>query len=189
LSWNWLPQRRSHRRASMFRAAPSTSLVLKKSFRVHAPFAFVWPVGARGMMTPERGVLLPGVDRDPAGGDGVGGDSARAAERGCGPGPQAHRPDGSRSGSVSPACPVCPACRQAGDRQAAGRGAQGQVLDFVRFLTAKTAQGGLETALLSETVLSRDWLRPEEDEAWRDEGGRGEAGLVVEEYLRAQGRS
>ena|SRR5829696_5050442 len=25
-----------------------------------------------------------------------------------------------------------------------------------------------ETALLSERVLARDWLRPEEDEAWRD---------------------
>lgn len=43
-----------------------------------------------------------------------------------------------------------------------------EVLDFVRFLKAKTARWGLETALLSETVLSRDWLRPEEDEAWRD---------------------
>jgi len=43
-----------------------------------------------------------------------------------------------------------------------------EVLDFVRFLKAKTIQGELETALLSETVLSRDWLRPEEDEAWRD---------------------
>ena len=26
----------------------------------------------------------------------------------------------------------------------------------------------LETALLSETALRKDWLRPEEDEAWRD---------------------
>ncbi len=43
-----------------------------------------------------------------------------------------------------------------------------EVLDFVRFLKSKAAQGRLETALLSETVLGRDWLRPEEDEAWRD---------------------
>jgi hypothetical protein len=41
-----------------------------------------------------------------------------------------------------------------------------QVLDFVRFLKMKAAQ--LETALLSESTLSKDWLRPEEDEAWRD---------------------
>jgi len=43
-----------------------------------------------------------------------------------------------------------------------------EVLDFVRFLKAKASQEGLETAVLSEPVLSRDWLRPEEDEAWRD---------------------
>jgi len=33
-----------------------------------------------------------------------------------------------------------------------------EVRDFVRFLKAKTAPGGLETALLSKTVLSRDWM-------------------------------
>ena len=27
---------------------------------------------------------------------------------------------------------------------------------------------GLETYLLSEAALAKDWLRPEEDEAWRD---------------------
>ena len=43
-----------------------------------------------------------------------------------------------------------------------------EVLDFVRFLKVKVAQEGLETTLLSEPVLGRDWLRPEEDEAWRD---------------------
>jgi len=43
-----------------------------------------------------------------------------------------------------------------------------EVLDFLRFLKSKAAQQGLETALLSEPVLSRDWMRPEEDEAWRD---------------------
>jgi hypothetical protein len=42
-----------------------------------------------------------------------------------------------------------------------------EVLDFVRFLKGKIAQKRLETALLSEPSLSRDWLRPEEDEAWR----------------------
>ena len=27
---------------------------------------------------------------------------------------------------------------------------------------------GLETYLLSESALAKDWLRPEEDEAWKD---------------------
>jgi hypothetical protein len=43
-----------------------------------------------------------------------------------------------------------------------------EVLDFVRFLKGKADQERLETALLSETALGKDWLRPEEDEAWRD---------------------
>lgn len=43
-----------------------------------------------------------------------------------------------------------------------------EVLDFIRFLKTKLARGALETALLSEAALSRDWLRPEEEEAWRD---------------------
>ncbi len=43
-----------------------------------------------------------------------------------------------------------------------------EVLDFVRFLKAKAAQEGLETAVLSEGTLARDWLRPEEDEAWQE---------------------
>ena len=43
-----------------------------------------------------------------------------------------------------------------------------QVLDFVRSLKSKSTRGSLETALFSETVLRMDWLKPEEDEAWRD---------------------
>ena len=43
-----------------------------------------------------------------------------------------------------------------------------EVLDFVRFLKSKLSQGRIETAFLSETALGKDWLRPEEDEAWRD---------------------
>lgn len=42
-----------------------------------------------------------------------------------------------------------------------------EVLDFVRFLKAKTAQERMEMALLSEEVLRKDWLKPEEDEAWQ----------------------
>ncbi|HUS88974.1 MAG TPA: hypothetical protein VMW91_06335 [Desulfosporosinus sp.] len=41
-------------------------------------------------------------------------------------------------------------------------------MDFVRFLKTRAAQGKLDTALLSENVLGKDWLRPEEDEEWRD---------------------
>lgn len=43
-----------------------------------------------------------------------------------------------------------------------------ELLDFVRFLKAKCAREGRETALASEAVLAQDWLRPEEDAAWRD---------------------
>ncbi len=43
-----------------------------------------------------------------------------------------------------------------------------QVLDFVRFLKSKSTPGISETAFLSESALRKDWLKPEEDEAWRD---------------------
>ena len=43
-----------------------------------------------------------------------------------------------------------------------------EVLDFVRFLKTKAVQEKLDTAFLSETTLGKDWLRPEEDEAWRN---------------------
>lgn len=43
-----------------------------------------------------------------------------------------------------------------------------EVLDFTRFLKNKTVKEHLETALLSESALRKDWLCPEEDEAWRD---------------------
>lgn len=43
-----------------------------------------------------------------------------------------------------------------------------EVLDFVRFLKSKHADERFEAALLSESALRRDWLLPEEDEAWRN---------------------
>ncbi len=43
-----------------------------------------------------------------------------------------------------------------------------EVLDFIRSLRARLALERSETALASEAVLGRDWLTPEEDEAWRD---------------------
>jgi len=43
-----------------------------------------------------------------------------------------------------------------------------ELLDFTLFLGAKALQEGVETAIASETSLMKDWLRPEEDEAWQD---------------------
>jgi len=42
-----------------------------------------------------------------------------------------------------------------------------EVLDFLRYLEMKKTNG-MESALLSESSLKKDWLRPEEDEAWKD---------------------
>jgi len=41
------------------------------------------------------------------------------------------------------------------------------VLSFIQFLNTTQVQERLETALLSESALSKDWLLPEEDEAWQ----------------------
>ena len=43
-----------------------------------------------------------------------------------------------------------------------------EVLDFLKFLKAKSRQDTLEVSLLSESSLQKDWLSPEEDEAWQD---------------------
>jgi len=42
-----------------------------------------------------------------------------------------------------------------------------ELLDFVQFLKTKTIKERLATAIASESSLKKDWLRPEEDEAWR----------------------
>jgi len=42
-----------------------------------------------------------------------------------------------------------------------------EVLNFIQFLKIKATQEHLETVLLSESALRKDWLRPEEDEAWQ----------------------
>ena len=42
-----------------------------------------------------------------------------------------------------------------------------EVLNFVQFLKYKHQQEKQETALLSELVFAKDWLTPEEDEAWQ----------------------
>ena len=44
-----------------------------------------------------------------------------------------------------------------------------EVLDFPRFLKSKAACAEARaTAVASESALAADWLRPEEDEAWKD---------------------
>lgn len=43
-----------------------------------------------------------------------------------------------------------------------------EVLDFVHFLKAKVLREKLDIAIMSESSLSKDWLKPEEEEAWRD---------------------
>jgi len=43
-----------------------------------------------------------------------------------------------------------------------------EVLDFVRFLKTKSIKKRSETLTFSESSLRKDWLRPEEDEAWQD---------------------
>ena len=44
----------------------------------------------------------------------------------------------------------------------------GEVLDFIQFLKQKhPLPETWETALLSQSSLQKDWLTPEEDEAWQ----------------------
>lgn len=43
-----------------------------------------------------------------------------------------------------------------------------EVLDFLRYLKANKILQRQEATLLSEPSLAKDWLRPEEEEAWRD---------------------
>jgi hypothetical protein len=43
-----------------------------------------------------------------------------------------------------------------------------EVLDFVHFLKGKIISGKMATTFASESALKKDWLRPEEDEAWQN---------------------
>lgn len=42
-----------------------------------------------------------------------------------------------------------------------------EVIDFVQFLIEKENEQ-MNLSLVSEPALKKDWLRPEEDEAWKD---------------------
>jgi hypothetical protein len=43
-----------------------------------------------------------------------------------------------------------------------------ELVEYAKRLQFKAAHGRVPTAMVSEAVLAKDWLRPEEDEAWRD---------------------
>lgn len=43
-----------------------------------------------------------------------------------------------------------------------------EVLDFIRSLEEGKVLEKIGTAIASETSLKKDWLRPEEDKAWKD---------------------
>ena len=43
-----------------------------------------------------------------------------------------------------------------------------EVLDYLQYLKIKHQQGMMETALLSETILAEDWLKPEEEAAGQE---------------------
>jgi hypothetical protein len=42
-----------------------------------------------------------------------------------------------------------------------------EVLDFVHFLKTRILREKIDTAVASESSLRKDWLLPEEDEAWQ----------------------
>ena len=44
----------------------------------------------------------------------------------------------------------------------------GVVLELVRVLKARNMAEKLDSSIASESSLKKDWLRLEEDEAWRD---------------------
>jgi hypothetical protein len=44
----------------------------------------------------------------------------------------------------------------------------GELLDFVNYLKGKLLREKMEVTILSESSLRKDWLSPEEDEAWQN---------------------
>ena len=43
-----------------------------------------------------------------------------------------------------------------------------EVLDFVHFLKSKIIKERLDITIANESSLNKDWLKPEEDEAWQN---------------------
>jgi hypothetical protein len=44
----------------------------------------------------------------------------------------------------------------------------GELLDFVLFLKTKIVREKFDITVMNESSLGKDWLRPEEDEAWQN---------------------
>ena len=44
----------------------------------------------------------------------------------------------------------------------------GEVLDFIKSLKTKVVKERMNIAVTSESSLKKDWLKPEEDEAWQN---------------------
>jgi len=42
------------------------------------------------------------------------------------------------------------------------------VFDFINYLKTKIVKEEIDTAVMSEPLLSKDWLRPEEEKAWQN---------------------
>ena len=43
-----------------------------------------------------------------------------------------------------------------------------EILDFIKFKKIQKKFEKIHTHLASENVLAKDWMKPEEDEAWKD---------------------
>jgi hypothetical protein len=43
-----------------------------------------------------------------------------------------------------------------------------EVMDFVQFLKTRMAKQVLDITIASESSLKKDWLKPEEDDAWQN---------------------
>ena len=43
-----------------------------------------------------------------------------------------------------------------------------KLVDYLMFLKSKSAEPNYDSMLLSYPTLSKDWLSPEEDAAWKD---------------------
>ncbi len=44
----------------------------------------------------------------------------------------------------------------------------GEVIDFIRFLQLKMVKERFDISFASESSLKKDWMKPEEDEAWKN---------------------
>ena len=43
-----------------------------------------------------------------------------------------------------------------------------KILDFIKSLKKKNTERNFDLAIASESSLKKDWLKPEEDEAWQN---------------------